>query len=276
MAQPIPQTLEALRPLLAPVAPRGWRVLSTEGPEGIVFRGPTGLTVAVLDLVENEGVEVPKARFHFGGQDPQGMTHEGFEGAEEVVLPATEPSPGERTIRRIILSRSSQWPARADIELTIRHFLGENRPYTLAQIHGLGPLAIRIEHREGQGSMLESERIKAEVSEAIDAANERRERSRMKESVLRVEAPAGWRRRPSPMGALYDRDGLCVMISEKEQDGERWALISVSRTDRPPTLTEATEAADALLPGHGPVREPPRDERLRERKLLFVECRYGR
>jgi hypothetical protein len=275
MAQSIPQNLETLRPLLAPVAPRGWRVLSTETPEGVVFRGPTGLTVVVLDLVENEGVEVPRARFLFDGQDSAGQTHEGFEGAEGVG-PASEPGPGERAIRRIVLSRSSQWPTRADIELTLRHFLGENRPYTIAQVHGLGPLAVRIEHREGEGSVLEAERAREQLITQLDQANERRERSRMKESVLRSQAPAGWRRRPSPMGALYDRDGLCVMISEQEREGERWALISVSRTDRRPTTTEATEAADALLPDHGPVRELPQDERLRERKLLFVECRCAR
>ena len=198
-------------PLAPPQAPSGWRVLPTEETEVHAFRGPSGITVSVQDFV------------------------------------------GEGSAWRcVVASRPVIWPTRLELELVAREFLPTGASYEVRQVHGLGPLAVRFEHRRDgdQGDAGQTHERLVAVATLNEAANHRREQSMMRASMARarVNVPEGWRRRPSPLGPpVYTREGLQVIVCERQEEGQRLASISVARADRAPTLEEGRAVVRAFL-----------------------------
>jgi len=181
--------------------------------------------------------------------------------------------------RRVVVSRSLRWPTRLELEFVVRHFLGEDRAFEAEQVHGLGPLTVRLYHRRGggQGTAAQSRERLGQVALLNEMANQRRDQSTMRASMARVRltTPEGWRRRPSPLGPpVYDRDGFQVIVCEGERDQRRWATLSVGRQDRPPTPEEARRVARVFL-GDNDFRLVQPEEGSSARKVLVLECDLG-
>lgn len=180
--------------------------------------------------------------------------------------------------RRVIVSRSLRWPTRLELEFVIRHFWGEELPFEIEAIRGLGPLAIRVYYDPEQKITLrESQEQLSQIGLLNETANARRDQSTMRASMARAKlsTPSGWRRRPSPLGPpVYDRDGFQVIVCENERNGERWATLSVGRLDRRPTLEEAKQVARLFL-GDIEFSLVQPEEDSTQRKVLVLECSLG-
>jgi len=183
--------------------------------------------------------------------------------------------------RRLVVSRPAFWPTRLDLEFVVRQFLGEGLGYEVRQKHGLGPLAVSIDHRAsgGQGTAAAAREQLDQVGLLNEAANVRREQSTMRASMARVQltTPEGWRKRPSPLGPpVYDQGGFQVIVCEEQREGRRWATISVGRADRKPTLIEAQRVARLFLGEPGLTASPTTPEGdPGARRVLVLECCLG-
>lgn len=183
--------------------------------------------------------------------------------------------------RWVTVSRSLVWPTRMELEFVGREFLPAEASYEVRQVHSLGPLGVRFEHRRegGQGTAAQSHERLVAIGLLNEAANQRREHSMMRASMARARftVPDGWKRRPSPLGPpVYTHGALQVIVCEQEKDGQRLASISVARADRAPTVDEGRAVVRAFL-GDG-CSEPsvcPSDEGTSgPRKTIVFECAF--
>lgn len=178
--------------------------------------------------------------------------------------------------RQVELSRSTLWPSKQELLFAVRTFLGERVPFECAQVHGLGPLTVRITHhldddpRDAQASFDALDGLALYLEEA----NRRREQSRIRQRMMNLSPPEGWRKKPGPLGFTYERDGVVVVFTHEPRSGGDVALVSLSRADRFPTEEEGHEVIASFLPErHGAIRVLPQSEqRLSHHKLLFLEC----
>lgn len=198
-----------------------------------------------------------------------------FRSPSGLTVSVADSSESQGTNRTVVVSRSLRWPTRLELEFVVRHFLGEQLPFEIEQVRGLGPLAIRIHHDANLGVTAQESRERlTQLGVLNEAANARRDQSTMRASMARARLPTpeGWRRRPSPLGPpVYDRDGFQVIVCENERNGERWATLSVGRQDRRPTIEEARQVARAFLGEIEPVLVQPEDDPT-PRKVLVLEC----